>query len=57
MQAFVWVIIVILGVEALAKVTCLALDYLPPRGKGATAIDVVIGVALIVWGAILLGGA
>ena len=57
MQTFVWVMLTILGIESLVKVICLARGYMPPRNKVATVIDVVLGVAFIVWGAILLHGA
>lgn len=54
MQTLVWTIVIILAIEVLAKVICLAIGYFPPRGKVSCVMDIVLGVGLIVWGAILL---
>lgn len=54
MRIFIWAVLTWTVIESVIKVCCLAVGYLPPRNKGATAIDIVIGVGLIVWGAVLL---
>ena len=57
MQTFIWTILVLIGIEAMAKIICLAIGYLPPRNKGAIVVDVFIGVSILIWGAIVLHGA
>lgn len=54
MRGFIWVSVIVIGIEAFAKIICLATGYFPPRNKGATVFDVVLGIGMIVWGAILL---
>ena len=54
MQTFIWTVLIYIGVEATIKIFCLAIGHMPPRNKGATAFDVVISFAVILWGAILL---
>ena len=57
MKTFIWVILVIIGVEGLAKLVCLATGNLMQHSSRTIAIDIVIGVALLIWGALVLHGA
>ena len=54
MQKFVWVILIIMAIESVLKIICLATDNLPPRSKGGTAFDIIFSAALIMWGVVLL---
>ena len=54
METFVWVVVIYLCIEMVAKLTCMAKDFFPPRTKGTAAVDVVVCVAVIVWGFVLL---
>ena len=44
----------LVGLEAFGKLIWLAKGELPPRTKVAEAIDVVIGVVLLIWATVLL---
>lgn len=54
MKTFVWTVVLLLAVEASAKLTRLAVNKFPERTRGETALDTAIAVGLIVWGAAIL---
>ena len=56
MKTFIWAILIIMVIEGIAKIIFLAIGYLPPRNKVATALGTIIAIGLIIWGAILLAG-
>jgi hypothetical protein len=54
MDAFIWTVAGITTIETLAKIAFLAKGVLPPRRTNMEAVDVVLGIALLVWAAALL---
>jgi len=56
MQTFLWTVLVLLALDALAALIWLARGRVPERRLSDAAITVVINVAFLVWAAVLLSG-
>lgn len=54
MAAFLWTMLVLLVLEAIARAIWLARGELPPRTRGATVVDLIGGVVLAGWAIALL---
>lgn len=57
MAAFLWTMLVLLVLEAIARGIWLARGELPPRTRGATVVDLIGGIALAGWAVALLSRA
>ena len=54
MTAFVWVVAVVIAVDTLVKVACLAVGRMPERTPCGTAVDVVCGLVMLIWAGVVL---
>ena len=54
MSTFLWVMIVVMSLENIARLVSLATGKIPTRTPGPLAVDIVINTGLIVWAAVLL---
>ena len=54
MTTWMWFIIGWIAFDTILKVVCLGVDYLPPRSKAGSILDIILNVGAMMWGIALL---
>ncbi len=54
MNAYIWVVMVLLGISILQKTYMCLMDEFPKRTRKGEAIDVVFNIVMVMWGLLLI---